>query len=396
MKPKLALDIGKGTVKEFNDNKVLRLSAALAYYAIFSLGPLLLVIITVLGWVLGDEAVRGQVQESIKGIVGEGSAKTIESMIAAKKMGSSPITTALAIITLLMGASGVFGQLQDALNTIFEVKAKPGMGIMSFLRARFLSLSMVLGLGFLLLISMVITTGVEALVTKGGNLLPIPPFVTSALSVILSFSVVALMFAMIFKYLPDVKLRWKDVWIGALVTAALFTLGKFLLSLYLGREGTSSSYGAAGSVIVILLWIYYSSVILFFGAEFTKVCALKTGWQLKTSKYAVPVTEEAKAQEGMPRPDIPPGREVPAPVFAKKLTPSSAALLTGVPEFAGKPGAIGGVKTGGATQANVPAGGAVVRLHPWASVVAALGIGIVTGWQITKDLTGRPAAKARP
>src|SRR6185503_16127698 len=162
MNGKLAFGIFKETFKEFMEDKALRLSAALAYYSIFSIGPLLFVMVSVAGWILGEKAVQGQVHGTLSGFVGDTAAKTIESMMAAKKLGTSPITTALGIVTLLSGASGVFGQLQDALNTIWEVKAKPGMGIMSFLRDRFLSMSMVLGLGFLLLISMVLTTAVQA------------------------------------------------------------------------------------------------------------------------------------------------------------------------------------------------------------------------------------------
>src|SRR5688500_5692075 len=173
MREKGILEDVKGTFKEFMEDKAMRLAAALAYYAIFSIGPLLFVLVALAGWIFGEEAVRGQVHNQIAGFVGEESAKTIESMMAAKKLGTSPITTILGVITLAIGASGVFGQLQDALNTIWEVKAKPGMGIWAFLRDRFLSMSMVLGLGFLLLISMVLTTAVQALVERGGQLLPI-------------------------------------------------------------------------------------------------------------------------------------------------------------------------------------------------------------------------------
>src|SRR5688572_20173291 len=379
MRGKGILQVAKSTVTDFLEDKALRLAAALAYYAIFSIGPLLFVLVAVAGWIFGEEAVRGEVRGQITGFVGEESAKTIESMMAAKKLGTSPITTVLGVITLLIGASGVFGQLQDALNTIWEVKAKPGMGIMAFLRDRFLSMSMVLGLGFLLLISMVLTTAVQALVAKGGQLLPIPDAVTAILSTIISFIIVALLFAMIYKFLPDVKLTWSDVWVGALVTAGLFTVGKFLLGLYLGREGMSTAYGAAGSVVVILLWIYYSSIILLFGAEFTQVNALKRGHKLETTKYAVPVTQEARAQEGMPKPEsVEPER---ARVYAQEsLGPTSAAALA-----AGAPGVIGGTAVGGSDP-----GGSVVKIFPWASVIAAVGIGVATGYCITHDLkTGR-------
>ncbi len=359
----------------------MRLAAALAYYAIFSIGPLLFVLVAIAGWIFGDEAVRGQIQGQISGMVGDDAAKTIESMMAAKKLGTSPITTVLAVITLAIGASGVFGQLQDALNTIWEVKAKPGLGIWAFLRDRFLSMSMVLGLGFLLLISMVLTTAVQALVSRGGQLLPIPDAATAILSAVISFIVVALLFAMIYKFLPDVKLGWGDVMVGALVTAGLFTGGKFLLGWYLGREGTASSYGAAGSVVVILLWIYYSSIILLFGAEFTQAYALKRGHKLEPSKYAVPVTQEARAQEGIPKPEsVEPER---ARVYARTtFGPASAGPLLAT----GTPGIAGGRVAGAGDSSN----GTVVKTFPWASLVTAIGIGVATGYRISRDLkTGR-------
>ena len=284
------------------------------------------------------------------------------------------------MLSLAIGASGVFGQLQDALNTIWEVKAKPGMGIWSFLRDRFLSMSMVLGLGFLLLISMVLTTAVQALVSRGGQLLPIPNAVTAILSAVISFLVVTLLFAMIYKFLPDVKLGWNDVATGALVTAGLFTGGKFLLGLYLGREGMATSYGAAGSVVVILLWIYYSTIILLFGAEFTKVYARQRGHKLETSKYAVPITQEARAQEGMPRPEsVEPER---ARVYARQtLGPASAAPLA-----AGAPGSSGSGRIAGRQMSS----GTIPRVFPWASLVTAIGIGVATGYRICRDIkTGR-------
>ena len=376
MHVKRIFEVVKDAIKEFLEDKAMRLAAALAYYAIFSIGPLLFVLVAIAGWIFGDQAVRGQIHGQIAGLVGDESAKTIESMMAAKKLGTSPITTVLGVVTLIIGASGVFGQLQDSLNTIWEVKAKPGMGIWSFLRDRFLSMSMVLGLGFLLLVSMVLTTAVQALVSRGGQLLPIPDAVTAVLSAVVAFLVVALLFAMIYKFLPDVKLQWSDVSVGALVTAGLFTVGKFLLGLYLGREGMASSYGAAGSVVVILLWIYYSSIILLFGAEFTQVYALKRGHKLEPSKYAVPVTREARAQEGMPKPEsLEPER---ARVYARRtLGPASAAPLA-----AGAPGAVGS----GRIACRGMSSGTIPVIFPWASLVTAIGIGVATGYRITRDL----------
>lgn len=257
--------------------------------------------ITLAGFAFGEEAVRGKIHDELKSYIGDQSAKTVESMMAEPKTGKNMVVAILGVVTLVIGASGVFGQLQDALNTIWEVRAKPGCSFMEFLRQRFLSLAMVLGICFLLLISMVVTTALEAFTAYGGHVLPIPDAVTNILSIIVSFLVVTLLFAMIFKLLPDVKMPWSNVWIGALGTALLFTGGRYLLSLYLGRQATSSTYGAAGSVAVILLWIYYSSVILFFGAEFTKVYAVQTGTKVKPARYAETVTEKARQEQGIPR-----------------------------------------------------------------------------------------------
>jgi len=360
MKIKKAIGILKKTASDFMEDRALRLSAALAYYAMFSLGPLLFIVIMLAGMVFGEEAVRGEVQQQLQSFVGEQSAKTIESMMAARKLGTSPITMVIAVVTLVFGASGVFGQLQDALNTIWEVKAKPGRGFAGFIRQRFLSLTMVLGLGFLLLISMVITTALEAFTGVIGRWLPVPGFVMVVFSLIVSFLVVTLLFAMIFKFLPDVKVQWRNVWVGAIGTALLFTIGEYLMALYLGREGTASAYGAAGSVMVILLWIYYSSVILLFGAEFTQVYAKETGSQIVPSKYAVPVTEEARAQQGMPARAKKEERPVPA----------------------------SGAQTANTLQHEEASQDGVIARHPWTYLAAAVGIGAMTAWWLRRD-TGR-------
>jgi len=202
-------------------------------------------------------------------------------------------------VALLFGATGVFGQLQDSLNTIWGVKSKPGRGLLAFLRARFLSLSMVLGIGFLLLISMALSTFLTAVTKSMGSALPVPPAIMHGLNFALSFALITLLFAMIFKFLPDVKVPLRKVWVGAIGTALLFTVGKELLALYLGRASTTSAYGAAGSVIVVLMWVYYASVILFFGAEFTQVYARQTGARILPSEFAEPVTSEERAEQGM-------------------------------------------------------------------------------------------------
>src|SRR3954471_24646923 len=328
---KKALQITKQTFSEFSEDNVLRLSAALAYYSIFSLGPLLIIIVGVAGIVLGQsgaENVRHQIQEALQNLLGPQSAKVVESMMSTQTKSGGIVTTILGVVTLLLGASGVFGQLQDALNTIWGEKAKPGIGIWGFLRHRFLSFGMVLGIGFLLLISMVLTTAVSAIMKNMGGLLPMSEAVAHTVNFVVSFGVITLLFAIMFKFLPDVKVRWSDVWTGAVLTSLLFTIGKFLLGLYLGRASTTSSYGAAGSVVLILLWVYYASIIIFLGAEFTQVYAKARGHKTEPRKYAVPVTPEERAEEGMPETgkkgvshsigdrEARPSRPVPAPAAA--------------------------------------------------------------------------------
>jgi membrane protein len=233
----------------------------------------------------------------------------IEGMMSAQKYGKSLIATIVGVIALLIGAGGVFGQLQDALNTIWEVKAKPGAGMWGFIRNRFLSFTMVLGMGFLLLVSTALTTFLTAMAGKIGSVVPISEVLIHVLNFIVSFGVVTLLFAMIFKYLPDVKIPFSKVWVGAIGTAILFTIGKYLLALYLGRESTKSSFGAAAAVIIILMWVYYASVILFFGAEFTQVYAKQTGTKVLPDEFGVPVSEGQRAEEGIPREKTPPGHK---------------------------------------------------------------------------------------
>jgi membrane protein len=283
-----AWDILKRTIHSFSEDGAMRFSAALAYYSIFSLAPLLLVAVGIAGLVFGEDTVRQEVERQLSGILGARTTHAVETLMEAWQKRGSGMATVFGLFALLLGASGVFGQLQDALNAIWKVKAKPGHGWLQFFRHRFLSLAMVLGTGFLLLVSMILTTVLNAFAKRLETVLPLSEVIARVLNFALSFGVITMLFAMIFKFLPDAKVRWRNVWIGAVGTALLFSAGKELLGLYLGRESTVSAYGAAGSIVLVVLWVYYASVILFFGAEFTKAFAQKTGSTITPNPYAVP------------------------------------------------------------------------------------------------------------
>ena len=288
----------KETVSEWMEDNALRLSAALAYYSTFSIAPLIVIALAIAGWVFGKDAASGLLDQQLHSMLGGAAAEGVKGMLqSASKPSSSAMAAVLGVLVLFLGASGVFGQLKDALNTIWEVKQKKGPAVKRFFRERLLSFGMVLVIGFLLLVSLLLTSALSGLAGYFGSGLPAP--LLTALSSIVSFGAITALFAAIFKVLPDVKIQWRNVWIGALVTAVLFEIGKFGLALYLGRQSTSSAYGAATSVVLVLLWVYYASLILFFGAEFTQVYAKARGERIEPSENAEPVSEEARAQQGL-------------------------------------------------------------------------------------------------
>lgn len=281
----------KSTFQQWNEDKASRLGAALAYYSIFSLAPLLLVAIAVAGIFLGgQDSARIYITNILSGVIGSDAARQIGQMIqGAHKQSNGVIASVIGIIVLLLGASGVFGQLQDALNTIWKVELKPNQGILTTVKARFFSLLMVFGTGFLLLVSLLLTSILKAVVNSVGNILPIAGSL-QLITFVVSFVIITLLFAMIYKVLPDVKIHWRDVWIGAVITSLLFLIGQIALSWYLGTQSTQSVYGAAGSLVVLLLYIYYSAQIVFFGAEFTQVYANKYGSHIEPAANAILLT----------------------------------------------------------------------------------------------------------
>ncbi|HEY1048754.1 MAG TPA: YihY/virulence factor BrkB family protein [Prosthecobacter sp.] len=294
------MELLKRSVNAWMADKALRLSAALAYYSVFSIAPLLVLCIAAAGMVLGDDAVAGRVHAQMKIYIGSPAAAALESMVkSAARPTESMVATFTGFAALLLGASGVFGALKDALNTIWEVKPKDSTGVMAFAREKFLNFGMVLVIGFLLLVSLVLSTAIASLHEDLEVLVQLPPILWTGVSSVLSMAMATTLFAWIFKVLPDVSTRWKDVWVGAFITAMLFEVGKAGLSWYLGRESTVNAYGAAGSVVLLLLWVYYASCILLFGAEFTKEYAHSRGRILVPEGGQEWATAGDRAKEGL-------------------------------------------------------------------------------------------------
>ena len=287
------LSLFKQTASEWMEDDAPSLGAALAYYTVFSLAPLMTIAIAIAGFFLGKEAAQGQIFDELRGLLGAEGGKAVEEMVqsANTQPTAGVVATIISVIMLLFGASGVFGQLQASLNAIWGVKAKPGRGVLGMIKDRLLSFGFILVVGFLLLVSLLLTAGMALMADWIGGLMPGSEALAFILNIVLSLSMITLLFATIFKFLPDAKIAWHDVWIGAFLTALLFTIGKFALGIYLGKSGVASSYGAAGSLIVLLLWVYYSSQILFFGAEFTQVYANRFGSRVAPADNAVPVQQ---------------------------------------------------------------------------------------------------------
>ncbi len=287
----------KDTFTAWNNDKVPRHGAALAYYTVLSLVPLLVVIIAIIGLIFGREVGQGYILGQIGSLVGPQSAEAIKEMIQrASEPSTGIVATVLATGTLLLGASGVFAQLQDSLNSIWGVKPKEGRGLWGLIHDRFLSVAALLGTGFLLLVSLALSAALSAFGKWFGGWLPAPEYVLQVLELLISFAVITGLFALMFKVLPDAQVAWRDVWVGAALTALLFTMGKFAIGLYLGKSDVGSAYGAAGSLVIILIWVYYSAQILLFGAEFTQVYANSVGTRIVPSENAV-VEDPHKAKD---------------------------------------------------------------------------------------------------
>ena len=334
----------KDSFGEWNDDHATRHSAALAYYTIFSLAPLLIIVVTIAGFLWPESgAAKAQLMQQITDLVGPDSADFVRQLLDnAQQPGSGGVfATIVGIVTLLIGATAAFAQLQDSLNAIWEVKPAPEYGFKALIMARVLSFGLILTVGFLLLVSLVLTVVISALsafIGGGGALEPL----WQAVNFLVSLGIVTLLFAMMYRYLPDVEIAWRDTWIGAIATALLFTIGKQAIGLYLGSSSVASSYGAAGSLVLLLLWVFYSSAIFFFGAEMTQVFSRRFGKGIRPSKHAVRVIEKT---EEVSREDAAaltkrtsrtadtgttlPARRSKPPSLAKRALPFAAAFVVG-------------------------------------------------------------------
>lgn len=292
-------EVLKASFAGFNDHKVTKLSGSLAYYTVFSMAPLMVVIIALCGLFLGVDAARGEVYGQLKGFLGSETALQLQSLIEkASLSGKSKLAFIIGIVTLLVGATTVFADIQDSINMIWGLKPKPKRGWLKMLQNRFLSFSVIISLGFLLLVSLAVTAVLDGfsnrLQARFDNISVVFFYI---LNTVVTLVVISLIFGVIFKVLPDARIKWRDVISGALVTAFLFMVGKFAISLYIGQSDVGGTYGAAGSLVVVLLWTYYSSIILYFGAEFTKAYAVAYGSEIRPAHYAV-TTKEVEIETG--------------------------------------------------------------------------------------------------
>jgi membrane protein len=291
-------EILKDSGTGFSNDRLLKLSAALAYYTVFSVGPLLIVIVFVCSFFFGREAIEGTIYGQIQGFVGHDAALQLQEIIKSAAINNKgTVAAVIGVITLLIGATSMFAEMQDSINMIWGLKTKPKSAFMIFLKNRLLSFGVIGSLGFLLLVSLSISGLIEALSSRlQSHFHHLTVIAFYIINLVLTFGIITFLFAVIFRVLPDAKIKWRDVMAGAVATAVLFMLGKFAISFYIGKAQIGSTYGAAGSLVVLLVWIYYSSVILYFGAEFTKAYAIKYGDSILPNEYAV-VTEVVEVEK---------------------------------------------------------------------------------------------------
>ncbi|QEC67842.1 YihY/virulence factor BrkB family protein [Panacibacter ginsenosidivorans] len=289
----------KNAFKSFGPDKITKLSGSLAYYTVFSMGPLLLVIISVCSIIFSREAIEGKVYAQLAGFVGNDTAAQLQQIIRnASLQGKSTMAAIIGGVTLLLGATSVFAEIQDSINMIWGLKPKPKRGWLKMLQNRFLSFSVIISLGFLLLVSLGISALIDGFSQRLAAAYPdTAVIIFYIINLVITFIITTVIFGVIFKVLPDARIKWKDVRAGATTTAILFMLGKFAISFYIGKSHVGSTYGAAGSLVILLLWVYYSAIILYFGAEFTKAYAVEYGEPIHPNSYAV-TTKQIEVETG--------------------------------------------------------------------------------------------------
>ncbi|XZF16375.1 YihY/virulence factor BrkB family protein [Chitinophagaceae bacterium MMS25-I14] len=282
-------EVLKNTFKGFSDDKVTKLSGSLAYSTVFSMGPLLILIISLCSIVWGREAVEGKIYSQLSAFMGNDTAIQLQTIIQNAALGGKKTMAAIVGgVTLLLGATAIFGEIQDSVNTIWGLKPKPKKGWLKMLQNRFLSFSIIVSLGFLLLVSLAVTTLIDGFSTRLQSHFPDVTIVLFyILNQLITLAIITTIFSVIFRVLPDARIRWRDILGGSVVTALLFMIGKFLISFYISKSNVGSTFGAAGALVVLMLWTYYSSIILYFGAEFTKAYAVKYGAPIMPNSYAV-------------------------------------------------------------------------------------------------------------
>ncbi|NUM87982.1 MAG: YihY/virulence factor BrkB family protein [Bdellovibrionales bacterium] len=374
--------IFRNAAYEWSEDKVPRMAGALAFYTVFSLTPVVIIAVSVAGTFVGREEALEAVYRQAEFLVGPKGVEAIQLLVRyAPQNESSLVATALGLLTMFFGATGAFTELQDALDTIWEVRPKPGLGIVDMIRDRFLSFALVLVIGFLLLVSLVISATLDSLNTRVTDVLPDRFQWLQMAHSVTSLAVITVLFALIYKVLPDATVAWRNVWLGALVAAALFVVGKKLFSLYLGHSTVGSSYGAAGSLVIVVLWTYYSACIVLFGAEITQVQARLRGERIEPAEHAVVLNEHERLQQGITH-----LTEVQKAAYEQEslAEPESSAeplSATNQPDLAERAVASTSVDT-----AVTPPSRRLKRVAKGLLQIVPVGVGVVVGWFLSSRL----------
>jgi membrane protein len=374
--------IFRNAAYEWSEDKVPRMAGALAFYTVFSLTPVVIIAVSVAGTFVGREEALEAVYRQAEFLVGPKGVEAIQLLVRyAPQNESSLVATALGLLTMFFGATGAFTELQDALDTIWEVRPKPGLGIVDMIRDRFLSFALVLVIGFLLLVSLVISATLDSLNTRVTDVLPDRFQWLQMAHSVTSLAVITVLFALIYEVLPDATVAWRNVWLGALVAAALFVVGKKLFSLYLGHSTVGSSYGAAGSLVIVVLWTYYSACIVLFGAEITQVQARLRGERIEPAEHAVVLNEHERLQQGITH-----LTEVQKAAYEQEslAEPESSAeplSATNQPDLAERAVASTSVDT-----AVTPPSRRLKRVAKGLLQIVPVGVGVVVGWFLSSRL----------